>query len=99
MPIVRQVHTAMRKTILLLLAFCAAAIAQPGKNKKVAPDVPTANPQATVDAIVQYVFPPGQDQQNKVAGKGGQVKNSLGLVNALHVAIPASQINELAEDR
>ena len=78
------------RTIVLLSAAVGAFA-----GSKFSPDLPQSNPNAVVDAIVQFKTPPTKDDL-KQFGSFGQVKKQFTSVKAIHVVLPLSVIQKLA---
>src|SRR5450755_1018849 len=84
--------------ILLITGLCF------GEQPKLADELRGRQDKSMIDVIVQ--FKPSTTgarvspliHGNKVTSRGGTVKRELGLINALHVSMPASRIAELAGD-
>src|SRR5438876_12049464 len=83
----------MKPIIRTLVLLTAAVGAFAGS--RFSPDLPQSNPNAVVDAIVQFKTPPTKDDL-KQFGSFGQVKRQFTAVNAIHVALPVSVIQRLA---
>src|SRR5690348_16436364 len=64
---------------------------------KIAPDVPKSNPSALTEVIVRFKAPPSNTDLNQLTGLG-QIKRSLSIINAVHVALPQQAIQALANN-
>src|SRR5690242_14666693 len=69
-----------------------------GRSPTLAGDLQATDPQAELDVIVQYATPPGPEQQDKMNHRGGKFKADLRLINAEAYTIPASALQNLADD-
>ena len=90
-----------KRFLMLCAVILSASLAFAGSNK-VASDLQdemsAADPNATVDVIVQYVSKPGNTQFAKVLKKNGIVKNHLDVVNGAAFTVPVSLLSNLASD-
>ena len=73
------------------LAFLAWSQAY-GKHPKVASDLNTNDPNASVDVIVQFRQTPTYAQNKKVAYRGGKHKANLEAIKAGLYSMPAGKI-------
>jgi len=76
---------------ILLAATAMLAFAAP----KVSRDMPTYTSSGMVDVIIQFNQAPTK-QELKLLGPYGQVKKQFTSVNAIHMAVPVSQISTIA---
>src|SRR5271157_5825109 len=69
-----------------------------GQGFKFAGDLGNANPNATIDVIVQYKAPPGPAQHQKAALWGGQLKKLLNHIKGAVYTMPAGLAAQFARD-
>ncbi len=81
--------------ILGLLLSAAGALAG---SPKMANDLRGAAPGSNVDVIVQYRTAPTAAHHAKVAARGGQLKQELGLVKGGAYSVPAAALGSLVGD-
>ena len=86
------------KVFLLVAACFLLAKLASATNPKIAADLQFADPNATVDVIVQFAHPPIPRLHAKVTNRGGQLKSELGIVKGGAYRIPAGELEELARD-
>jgi len=82
------------RTISLLLLASTLAFA---KHPKVADDLDGADPNSTVDVIVQFKAPPTKDDLKQL-GPYGQMKKSFDGINAVLIPLPASKLASIANN-
>ncbi|HMC75129.1 MAG TPA: S8 family serine peptidase, partial [Terriglobales bacterium] len=87
----------MKRTSILAALILTASISADAASPKISHDTPTRGA-GLVDVIVQFKHTPNGSHAQKVAARGGVLKTDLSLVKALHVALPANRIQELAND-
>ena len=89
----------LRWKVLLLVAACFL-LARPAfaADPKIAADLQLADPNATVDVIVQFVQAPTARLHAKVTNRGGQLKTELGIVKGGAYRITAGELEGLARD-
>ena len=68
------------------------------EHPKMARELETASPDATVDVIVQYKHSPNAWQHQKIRRMGGAHKGDLHLIAGDVVSMPASALAALADD-
>src|ERR1051326_2467937 len=86
----------MRKFIAAVI-FVAGVIPANARSQKIASDVPNRN-SGSLEVIIQFRHRPTTAHVAKILGYGGTPKSDLSLVKALHAAIPANRLQELAND-
>src|SRR5216683_942244 len=82
----------MKKSFVLPI-FAAANLLLGASN--VAPDVPRSNSAALTEVIVRFKSQPTSDDLKQLATIG-QVKRSLNIIRAVHIALPQKAIQTLA---
>src|SRR5437588_313513 len=86
---VYKLDAAMKIAVpVILIAAANLAFAA----SKIAPDVPKGNSSNLIEVIVRFKAAPGKDDLNRL---GGQVKRSLDLIHAVHVALSQAAIQAL----
>ena len=83
----------MKLIFRTILLAAAATLAFGGP--KVSRDMPTSTPTGMEDVIIQFKQTPTK-QELKVLGPYGQVKKQFTSVNAIHMAVPVSEIATIA---
>ena len=86
----------MRRHLAVCLALSAAAHVATAQSK-LAPELTETTAGTTIDVIVQYRDTPALHHQ-RVLDRGGRLKTELGVIRAAHYALPASEIEALAND-
>jgi len=81
----------MKHLFLGLIAGTGLIFAAP----KMAPDIPNVSPSTPVEVIVRFKSSPTKDDL-KLLGPYGQVKRTLDVVNAVHIALPRQALDALA---
>ncbi len=66
-------------------------------GSKVAPDLPQSDPNAIVDAIVQYKTPPSKDELKQL-GSYGQIKKIYSVINGVNISLTVRTIQQLTTD-
>ena len=89
--------TVIRNTRALALAILTAGLAF-AKHPKVAADLNTNDPNASVDVIVQFKQAPTYAHHKKVADRGGKHKANLEAVKAGLYSMRADRLDDLARD-
>ena len=88
----------MRHSVLLLLLASGLSAAE-GPGGKLDPAlVDLSSSTQSIDVIVQYRHIPTEADHNRAAARGGELRHSLGIIRAAHYAIPANQLQALADD-
>src|SRR5438067_11797061 len=81
-------------TFILLLAATSGFAA----NRKVAPHLNTGDADRPVDVIVRYRVAPEHRHEQSFKTRGAQVRSRLDLVQSIAYTVPASALEELAND-
>jgi serine protease AprX len=88
----------MQHSVLLLLLASGLSAAE-GPGGKLDPAlVDLSSSTQSIDVIVQYRHIPTEADHNRAAARGGELRHSLGIIRAAHYAIPANQLQALADD-
>src|SRR5271154_6225969 len=88
-----------RRTLNLAILFTAAtAFAYAGPHPKIAADLESRNPGTQVDVIIQYKQGAQQQHVDAVSRKGGFHKGNLDIVKGAVFSVPATALEELAND-
>jgi len=80
----------------LTLTFASALVWAAGP--KLSPELQSVTGNSNIEVIVQYKVQPGTPQTQKVVNLGGQVRYQSNNVPAVHYAVPASQLQNVAND-
>jgi serine protease AprX len=85
--------------VLLIFSVCfLLGKSASAKNPKIASDLMAADPESTVNVIVQFTQAPTARHHAKVLNLGGELKSELGIVKGGAYTIQAGKLNELASD-
>jgi serine protease AprX len=84
-------------TSMLLLCSALCCAASPG-IQKLSADLAAADPQSTVNIIVQWKTSPDATTHQKVVSRGGTLRSVLGSIQGASYTLPASQLSSLAND-
>src|SRR5262249_39139535 len=77
------------------MVFATSALAQ---EPKIAPSLHGRKDSAYIEAIVQFMTPVEYRHWQKILARGGTVKQEMKFIKALHISIPASQLDDLSQD-
>jgi len=80
----------------LTLTFASAIVWAQGP--KLSPELKSAGGASNTEVIVQYKVKPGNAQTQKVVNLGGQVRYQGNNLQSVHYAVPASQLQNVAND-
>ena len=85
--------------VLLIIAACFL-LGEPAlaRNPKIASDLEGADPDSSVDVIIQFTQAPTARHHAKVLDRGGQLKSELGIVKGGAYRISARELEDLAND-
>ena len=95
----KQCHSAMWGRIFLAVSavILSASLAFAG-SPKVSKDLEGRNPSERVNVIVQFKQAPTARHHQKVFNRGGKLRQELGLVKSGAYSLPASALDDLAND-
>ena len=85
------------KTTLLIVLFSLMAEAS-GRSPKLAQDLSSADPNANIPVIIQYVQQPGDRDNQKALNLGGELKHKLQHLKSAAYTMPATSLKALAND-
>ena len=91
-------HMARRTLNLATLFIAATAFAYAGHHPKIAADLEGRDPGSVVDVIIQYKQGAQQKHVDAVSRKGGFHKGNLDIVKGSVFSVPATALEELAND-
>ena len=85
---------------IMALGFIAWGLAATAfaAGSKISRDLAGVSREATVDVIVQFTATPTARHHEKVTRLGGTLKREFSMVKAGHYSIPASKLEDLAND-
>jgi serine protease AprX len=86
------------KRFLFGLALMVVATSGFAQLTKIAAPLHGRKDNDATDVIVQFTTTPGAVHVAKIVAHGGTVKESLSFIKALHASIPASRLDDLADD-
>ncbi|MBS1876120.1 MAG: S8 family peptidase [Acidobacteria bacterium] len=85
-------------SLRFLLLLVAASVGWGRPHPKIARDLEGADPNGTVDVIIQYAKTPETRHADRLRQHGGRARQALGLVNGMVATVPVSKLAELADD-
>ena len=86
------------KRFLFGLALMVVATSGFAQTTKIAAPLHGRKDNDATDVIVQFTTTPGPTHAGKIVAHGGTVTESLSFIKALHASIPASRLDDLADD-
>jgi hypothetical protein len=89
---------AVRKNALLLLFSSLLCSGASAPKSKVAPDFASVDPNTQVNVIVQWKNTPDDVRNEKVRDRGGKLRSLHQSIKAASYSMPASMVNDLAND-
>src|SRR5207247_2095413 len=91
----RDAFTSAVKTFNLSIVLLLTATLGFADKHKLAKDLSNVPPDQQVDVIVHYTRQPQAADHDKVAKKGGKLKQALDIVNSAAYSIPGSALADL----
>ena len=86
------------KSLMSATLLLCSATAVWGGEEKLAKDLRRDNAPGNLDVIVRYKTTPSEKHRQKIANRGGALKNQFDLIKSGHYSVPANMLRELAND-